>query len=326
MKMDFEPLYQQYNNLIGYIREHSPVASETSTPTTRSRGSRRTLSRSPSSRRRVEQVKTKIEQRSQGYWNEYDNPSDEDERQERYVVYVSPDPEDNEEWPGQAALSKALGWANEKTRKPITRIRKLINPSYVEPEPEPEPEAARRPLLGGADINSSQSCFGNPPRRLDSNTDLESNPGAASNSPSEDGRPDPVDDLFNPSNYPAGYSTHYATFPSVSDQHQRAAFNHHRDMLLSHASMGCFLASYTLLFVSGLLLATGRHKLRREVDAGVLTGGIGAMVFAGIGAQCSAWRWGNLHLVGHIAVVAGSLIALGVATLELYVVMRQGML
>lgn len=314
MKMDFEPLYQQYNSLIAHIREHSPVNSETSTPTTRSRGSRATISRSPSSSRRVEQVKRKIEQRSQGYWNEYDNPSDEDERQERYVVYVSPDAEDNEQWPGQAILSKALVW----TRKPVTRIRKLINPKYVEPEPEP----ARRPLLE----NEPNSRFGNPPRRLDSNTDLESNAADAENSPSEDGRPDPVDDLFNPSHYPSGYATHYATFPSVSDQHQRQQFNHHRDMLLANASLGCFLASYILLFVSGLLLATGRHKLRREVDAGVLVGGIFSMVFTAIGAQCSAWRWGSLKGIGKVAVAAGGVVAIGVATLELYVVMRQGML
>lgn len=316
--MDFEPLYQQYNNLIGYIREHSPVVSEISTPTTRSRASRTTLSRSPSSRARVEQVKRKIEQRSQGYWNEYDNPSDEDERQERYVVYVSPDADDAQEWPGQAALSKALQWTSETTRKSSNRIRKLINPDYVE-------EPARRPLLGDVETNGN-ARFGNPPRRLDSNTDVESQLGIDDNSPSEDGRPDPVDDLFNPSNYPAGYATHYATFPSVADQHQRQRFNQHRDILLSNASMGCFFASYILLFVSGLLLATGRHKLRREVDAGVLTGGIGAMVFTAIGAQCSAWRWGSLHLVGHILVIVGSLVALAVAMLELYVVMRQGML
>lgn len=320
MQMDFEPLYEEYNNLVAYIREHSPIVSETSTPTTRSRGSRTTLSRSPSSRGRVEQIKKKVEQRSQGYWNEYDNPSDEETHADRYVVYVSPGAHDDEEWPGQAAWTKAVGWVGKKTGKPITRIRKLINPNYV----EPEPQAERRPLLG--DGLNGTSRFGNPPRRLDSNTDLESNANRDENSPSEDGRPDPVDDLFNPSHYPPGYATHYAKFPSVADQAQRHAFDGHRDLLLSHASMGCFLAAYILLFVSGLLLATGRHKLRAEVDAGVLTGGIGAMVFACIGAQCSAWRWENVSTVGRILVILGGLTALAVSVLELYVVMAQGML
>ena len=237
LQMDFEPLYKQYNSLTAYIREHSPVISETSTPTTRSRGSRTTLSRSPSSRGRVEQIKKKVEQRSQGYWNEYDNPSDEETHADRYVVYVSPEAYDGEEWPGQAAWTKAIGWVGQKTGKPITRIRKFIDPNYVKPGPQTE----RSSLLGND--SNEESRFGNPPRRLDSNTDLESNANGGDNSPSEDGRPDPVDDLFNPSHYPPGYATHYATFPSVADQAQRHAFNGHRDLLLSNASIGCFLAA-----------------------------------------------------------------------------------
>ncbi len=309
--MDFEPLQTQYNNLITFVREHSPDFSEASTPTTRSRGSR-TMSRSPSRTRNFVPRKSELQQHRTGYWNEYDHPSDEESNEDRYVVYVNPDNESASSWPGQDVISHAVDWVK---RNPYGSIRKLINPNYEPPARKASTsEAVRQPLLF-----DSQTTLASTRLRFRRGSSPETQDGGEE----DPDVPDPTDDLF-----PAGYLTHYATFPSVEDQrqyhHQQARFDSHRDLLLAHASLGCFFAAFILLFVSGLLLVTGRHKLRREVDAGVLTGGIGAMVFAGVGAQCAGWRWDRLGWPARGAFILGTLIAWGVAALELIVVMREG--
>lgn len=295
--MDFDPLYTQYTKLIDYVREHSPIVSELSTPTTRSQGTR--SSRSPSRGRNGSRsglgngVKQKVER--QGYWNEYDNPSEEEEGEGHYVVYVNNDPETIVKWPGQQSIESAADWIERRTRGPRIKIRKLINPNY-----EPQPEAARRPLLGAPNGTANGIS------RRSSNSDPDD-----ADADEEDAYP-----------FPPGYSTFY---PSSSSPYSSQLPPHHSSLLL-HASLGCFLAATILLFVSALLLATGRHKLRREVDAGVLTGASGAVVFLVLGMQCVVLRWDELGWVGKVGWAAGFLLLGGAGCAELLMVVRAGVL
>ncbi|CAM1500923.1 Fc.00g100850.m01.CDS01 [Cosmosporella sp. VM-42] len=79
--------------------------------------------------------------------------------------------------------------------------------------------------------------------------------------------------------YPqAGYAAHYA-LPSVAQQ----KVLRYRENVLFWGTIGCFIASFILLGVAGILISTGRHKLRVEVDAGVTFG-----VVASLFSACSA--------------------------------------
>ena len=60
----------------------------------------------------------------------------------------------------------------------------------------------------------------------------------------------------------------------------------YRDRVLSRSVVLLFSVSFALLLVSGLLILTGRHKLRLEVDAGATIGSVASLFCAcmGLGA------------------------------------------
>ncbi|KAK2052017.1 hypothetical protein LY76DRAFT_620839 [Colletotrichum caudatum] len=84
----------------------------------------------------------------------------------------------------------------------------------------------------------------------------------------------------------AGYTMHYATFPSINEQQVRS----------------CFGISFLLLLVAGILISTGRHKLRAEVDAGVTVGVVASMFSACLALGMSLYRWDDLGVWQRVAV------------------------
>lgn len=64
-----------------------------------------------------------------------------------------------------------------------------------------------------------------------------------------------------------GYATMYA-FPSIGEQ----KVVRYRENVLKWATAGGFLASFILLAIASVLITTGKHKLRVEVDAAVTVG------------------------------------------------------
>ena len=94
-----------------------------------------------------------------------------------------------------------------------------------------------------------------------------------------------VDDASS-SDFPSGYATHYATFPSIRDQR----FTQAREKLLFRATIISFAASLVLLLVASLLVATGKHKLRIEVDAGATVGIVSSLFLATLGFGTMLYR------------------------------------
>lgn len=76
----------------------------------------------------------------------------------------------------------------------------------------------------------------------------------------------------------AGYAAHFA-LPSVNQQQA----TRYRERVFFWGAIGSLVASYLLLAIAGILISTGRHKLRIEVDAGVTVG-----VVASLCSACSA--------------------------------------
>jgi hypothetical protein len=101
-----------------------------------------------------------------------------------------------------------------------------------------------------------------------------------------------VDDASS-SEFPSGYATHYATFPSIQDQR----FTRARERLLFRSTIASFAASLVLLLVASLLVATGKHKLRVEVDAGAIVGIVSSLFFATLGFGIMLYRTETLGLM-----------------------------
>lgn len=181
-------------------------------------------------------------QSPQGYWNEYDNGSDAEE-QGSYTIYVDPD---GESFPG----SKKFAYVFAEVKKPFSRVKNWISPKTSPGE--------RQPLIS----NGNDSYF----NEQRSTIDTEDDDGAYASS----------------SDFPTGYATHYATFPSVTDQ----KLSQTKETLLFRTMLGSFGASVLFLLIACILVTTGKKKLLVEVDAGVIVGIVASLCFnmAAIGA------------------------------------------
>ena len=223
-RRDFEPLLQQYNDLLTNLRTSTPTSPEVTTPS---------LSRRQS-------VQTPIQQERQTYWNEFDDGSDIEN--EPYTIFVDPDAE------SQFFGAKTIAHIFSKARGPMEKVRGWLTPMASPRE--------RRPLLQDRGYFTEQA-----------ETD--------------------VDDIdASSSDFPSGYATHYATFPSIHDQR----FARARERMLFRATIASFAASLALLLVASLLVATGKHKLHIEVDAGATVGIVSSLFFATLGFGTMLYR------------------------------------
>lgn len=84
-----------------------------------------------------------------------------------------------------------------------------------------------------------------------------------------------VDDETSSNEFPAGYATHYAVFPSIKDQ----KLSRSREAHLFRAMLVAFAAALVLIVIVGILVATGRRKLKAEVDAGAVLGCAASLLF-----------------------------------------------
>ncbi|TVY88260.1 Uncharacterized protein LAWI1_G006324, partial [Lachnellula willkommii] len=161
--------------------------------------------------------------------------------------------------------SRMVGLLVSHARVPMEKVKAWLSPA--------QSPAERRPLLGSGGYFPQQH---NP---LD--TDLEDDAYASS------------------SDFPSGYVAHYATFPSVSDQ----KYIRYREKVLFRTCLGGFGAAFVLLLVAGLLVATGRRRLRVEVDCGVVTGVVASVFFALMGFACMLARTETLGWLHRACVV-----------------------
>ncbi|KFY24431.1 hypothetical protein V493_05240 [Pseudogymnoascus sp. VKM F-4281 (FW-2241)] len=125
------PLLTDFTNLSTRIAEFSPPPSSSSTPLTLSRRSSQPLPHTPAPARN-KAVQTAA------YWNEYDYPSDGGGADEPYTIAFDAD---DEVFPGQQRMARALAYVREKTA-----VLGLWRPSSSEGQSSTKGE--RRALLG----------------------------------------------------------------------------------------------------------------------------------------------------------------------------------
>lgn len=66
--------------------------------------------------------------------------------------------------------------------------------------------------------------------------------------------------------------------------------NSYHERVLFQGMIGSFLASTVLLLVATILVATGKHRLRAEVDIGVVVGVIASLFFGTLGIATTMYR------------------------------------
>lgn len=294
--MDFQPLQQKYEELLSTIRAVAPARSLPQSPAFEEPDTPDSGRVSPRQSMRKVTIQAGPPQTysyqfpsepTAGYWNEYDHGSENGDDREEYVLYVNPDESGS---PDLKSILHALA-------VPFTKARSWVKARQPE----------RQTLLSR---HGSDSTYGA--------TDEAASPGPGSYFSSPPGRPPPsrgndsstavgtdVDEdadleagFSSSEEFPAGYETHHASLPSIAEQRMDI----YKDRVMFLATGGLFAVSFLLLGISTVLIFTGRHKLRVEVDAGAT---LGAVVSIGCGSTALALtmtRWNNLSPVNRVVV------------------------
>ncbi|KAH7630354.1 SPX domain-containing protein [Sordaria sp. MPI-SDFR-AT-0083] len=303
-KRDFSPLQSQHDDLLQTIRAASPRDSSRSgssspptqpaTPTRPARAGEQRLLPSVTIVPE-EDVPT-------GYWNEYDHGSEAgDDRCDEYAIYVNPD--EDMSFPG---ISSVMNWISSPMKKMMGRSQEPT------PDTRANESAENQPLLGSSRNQSTDrygatlappSYFTYPPGVAYSDTDIDE---------------DNVSDRFTnspPHSFRRGRgraerrgSYGYASSEEFPESGYRSLeqrrIARHRDEMLFWGTWGCYLVAFVLMGIATMLIMTGRHKMRLEVDAGV-TVGIVTSLGTAVAALC---LWNSRHesqapsMVGEIAV------------------------
>jgi len=265
-RRDFSPLLLQYQELDESCqRININAAPARRTELLRSPSPGPEESSRPTSVQFAEEVTEHRDERRGGnqygpYWNEYDYGSENGDSPGEYYIYADAE---GDSFPGMGRLLHFFS-------DPVDKVKAWL--AGRRPEHQPLLAASDSTTVtggsGGHGYGTARGTTGRgsyftlPPGRATSPT----SPGAAGLT--TDTEVDSNDEASDAENgfrpLPrAGYAAHYAAFPSVDEQR----VSRYREKLLFWGTLGCFATAFALLAVAATLIATGRHKLRVEVDA-----------------------------------------------------------
>ncbi|KAH8200116.1 hypothetical protein TruAng_005737 [Truncatella angustata] len=265
-KRDFAPLEIQYREVLGTLQAASPDSppsiSQTS-PDARNPRASQTSSRQ-SSRPPATPVLQLPEPAVRG-WNEYDNGS---EAGDEAAFYLEVDPND------ESSLFPGMDKVKNVFKAPVRSIRGLFFRSA-------DKDGERQSLLNGDQGGIDYFSVRHGPSTAATDTEASDNDDASS------------------TEYPAyGYAAHYAALPSLEEQRMERF----REKILHRSIVLSYFVAVILTFIAGVLVATGRHKLRLEVDAGVILAVV-VSLFAGImGLGAMLYREDRLGIMYKAAV------------------------
>ncbi|KAJ4423547.1 hypothetical protein N0V82_001713 [Gnomoniopsis sp. IMI 355080] len=311
VRKDFQPLRDAYQDLLHTVRSSTPARSLPQSPVQQSEetpvGSYRDGAQPPSRRVTIETAPPQTyspqfsREETAGYWNEYDNGSENGEMEERYVIYANPDEAGSPDFRAMLhAFAKpfatARSWvkARKPERQPLLISRHASDSSYGATTTTTTTEGAP------SSPTTSTGCFsslGRPPpsRGNDSSTAVETD------AEEEDDEADLLMEAGYASSeeFPsAGYEAHYAALPSVNDQRMHM----YKDRVMFLATSGLFAMSFLLLGIAAVLILTGRHKMRVEVDAGATVGAVVSLACACTALALTMARWESLSGVNRAVV------------------------
>ncbi|KAI2467049.1 hypothetical protein F4781DRAFT_433809 [Annulohypoxylon bovei var. microspora] len=194
---------------------------------------------------------------SMTYWNEYEHGSEAGDYDEgAYALYI--DPNANADFPGFVYVKTMF-------TAPVDKVRHWLKTRSSH-------SAERQSLLRG---QSPVDYFSTGHSTTAHTTDNEATEDEyASSLNSSIGR-------RNKSRYAALAATEEGTDYQIALYH---------DKVLTRAVVLAFITAFILLAISGVLIATGRHKMRLEVDAGVTVGSVASLFCACMGLGAMLYR------------------------------------
>lgn len=296
-RRDFHPLQLAFEELLTTVQSSTPMRSLPESPVIHDTGSvfsEQELNARQSLRRVTIQTEPPriyaydFSTEQSGYWNEYENGSENGDMADDYVIYLNP--EDN----GSPDLKSVLN----ALATPFTKARSWIKARKPEHESLLSRESSNDMNYGATHVtipSLDSSYFTSPPGRAPPSSSHGSNTAIET---------DAEDDLeadvgySSSEEFPAGYEAYYASLPSINDQR----INQYKDRVMFLATSGLFAMSFMLLGIATVLVTTARHKLRAEVDAVATLGSV-----VSIGCGCIAFalamaRWDVLNLANRLLV------------------------
>ncbi|ERF75154.1 hypothetical protein EPUS_06194 [Endocarpon pusillum Z07020] len=199
------------------------------------------------------------------YWNEFDD-GDEALEDQTYAIYVNPD--EHVSFPGAETVSKAFSSMYQSVGRTKGRIMSWLPMQFRKHDGDGDgdgdgdvEEGVRRPLLGtrNKDVDSDND---------DSSDSDQSVPAAKASKTLR--------------------STFCATGPGArrtlrlplrhTTQRQPVRASHEGALFRTY--IGCFAIALVLLIMSAIMDATGRHKAKMQVEAGIIVGVVAALGLA----------------------------------------------
>lgn len=259
------------------------------------------------------------------YWNEYDDGSDggggggnEDDDGGEYAIYIQPGTEAS--FPGLDHMVAVVAAPAHKLGAWLRHHRLLLPSSSPRTQQSPvlsttvDGSTERSPLLGGgttatttpgtATAHHAGGAYFSLPHpatvtgritaapTATTSDETESVASSSAASPIHPFHPH-VPYAYQHGSGATGYRTLLAAPPSAallpSLPHQRLALQH-RDTLLRRVTWAALTCSAALCVVAVVLVATGRHRLRLEVDAGATVGVVASLCCAAAGLGCMLAR------------------------------------
>ncbi|KAI0454368.1 hypothetical protein F5B21DRAFT_243215 [Xylaria acuta] len=267
---NFTPLRLQYRELRTTLDAASPLDADLPEP----RPSPPTESRDPAgrkarrdSRRSSHSILATTPPPPPTYWNEYDHGSEAgDQEDDAYVIYIDPNADD--EFPGLAYVKSMFGsrvdqvrhWLQSQKSKDATVAASTSSPSETQSL-----------LTSGAPTDYFSIAGRRPTTSEDGYRSL-----------SDEGGPLHTRSL--------GFSHTYSYSSSSSAIADSKMMGHYQDRVLTRGVVLAFVAAFVLLGVSGLLVATGKRRLRLEVDAGATLGSVASLFCACMGLGAMLYR------------------------------------
>lgn len=178
--------------------------------------------------------------------------------------YIELDPNDPGNFPGMDTVRKVFG-------APVRKLQNIFSRSSMN-----DPE--RRSLLGSAqgDYFSTRPSTSNT-----TDNDITEDEDASS------------------TDFPThGYSTYYAALPSIEEQR----IERYKETILHRCILSSYFVAVILTVVASVLVATGRHTLRLEVDAGVTLAVVVSLFSSCIGLGAMLYRTDRLSVLYQLTV------------------------
>lgn len=230
-------------------------------------------------------------EQNSGYWNEYENGSEGGDMADEYVIYIDPNESGSPDLKSvlqaiTAPFTKARSWV--KARKPERQALLSRHSS----------DTTTYGTAGSLEGGHNGDYFTIPTGRRVSSAGNDSNTAVETDA-EEDLLEADIGGYSSSEEFPAGYEAHYATLPSINDQR----ITLYKDRVMFLATSGLFAMSFLLLGIATVLVITGRHKLRAEVDAAATLGSVVSIGCGCVALALTMARWEALGVVNRAVVV-----------------------